>query len=75
MALVPSVRATAGHASRLGVHLGELFDFDALADACAADSHYRIGAVRQAGFAVARQRPGATPWWRLKAAANENSVA
>jgi inner membrane transporter RhtA len=25
--------------------------------------------------AVPRQRPGATPWWRLKAAANENSEA
>ena len=29
----------------------------------------------QADAAVARQRPGATPWWRLKAAANENSEA
>jgi len=34
-----------------------------------------ISVAGQTGVAVARQRPGATPWWRLKAAAKENSDA
>jgi hypothetical protein len=33
------------------------------------------GDTRQADAAVARQRPGAMPWWRLNAAAKENSDA
>jgi S-adenosyl methyltransferase len=42
------------------------------------DSYCAVGpqaltSFDQADLAVARQRPGATPWWRLNAAANENS--